>query len=184
MSSEDGGVKELELGDEVVVGEGDEGDGRRAKRRGRKREGKGYIGVRGRRKILDRMLHAEGDVETLSGMLGVSLEDLSRWAGQDDTQEVLQGLRLLAEMQAQLILSRYRVTAAARLVGLASQRDDDELARKACCEILKLELLDRDRRMGLKVGGKADGVDAGVLEGVDEGKLLEAMERLGNQYVQ
>ena len=93
--------------------------------------------------LLPLLYAAESDLAELAEQLGLSLEELAMLAGRADTVRELLGLRRLADVRTQLLLSRYRTHAAARLVGLASQDDDDELARKACVDLLKLDLLDR-----------------------------------------
>jgi hypothetical protein len=68
-------------------------------------------------------------------------------------------------MQTQLILSRYRLSAAAKLLELA--QGDGELARKACVDLLRLELL------------PAASHDTTQTPAVDPQHVMNALERLG-----
>jgi hypothetical protein len=114
------------------------------------------------------------DIEALAGSMKMTLEELAEWAAMQRTVRTLASLRDLAEMQSRLIVSRYRVTAAAKLAALAGQSDDAELARKAAVDLLKLEA-------GEAVRGKNRSTDEeSSSEPIDQAAVLAALERLGN----
>ncbi len=93
--------------------------------------------------LMRELARAEHDVLTLGERHGLGLSELSAWAAQPETQRTVAGLCLLADLQTQLLLSRYRLVAATRLVGQATGRDESlspEQVRKACVDLLKIEL--------------------------------------------
>ena len=72
-------------------------------------------------------------------------DQLAAWIQDDKNRQVLAGLCLLADMQTQLMLSRYRQVAVTELIKQASGGDDEqpvsmEQARKACVDLLKADL--------------------------------------------
>ena len=93
--------------------------------------------------LLRELVRAEHDVLSLGETHGVPLGKLSAWAAEPKTQRTVAGLCLLADLQTQLLLSRYRLVAATRLVGQATGQDEaltPEQVRKACVDLLKIEL--------------------------------------------
>ncbi|MFI4859508.1 MAG: hypothetical protein ACIAXF_02380 [Phycisphaerales bacterium JB063] len=93
--------------------------------------------------LLHELARAEDDVLALGERHGVGLAKLSAWAALPKTQRTVAGLCLLADLQTQLLLSRYRLVAASRLVAQATGQDDTlgpEQVRKACVDLLKIEL--------------------------------------------
>ncbi|MEM9414561.1 MAG: hypothetical protein AAGA29_03665 [Planctomycetota bacterium] len=93
--------------------------------------------------LLHELARAEDDVLALGERHGVGLSKLSAWAALPKTQRTVAGLCLLADLQTQLLLSRYRLVAATRLVGQATGQDESlspEQVRKACVDLLKIEL--------------------------------------------
>lgn len=92
--------------------------------------------------ILD-LARAEHDILSFAKSHGLSLDDLVEWASKPQTRRTLSGLCVLADAQTQLLLSRYRLVAATRLIGQATAEDDSlsaEQVRKACVDLLKTEL--------------------------------------------
>ncbi|MEX2672545.1 MAG: hypothetical protein WD294_10585 [Phycisphaeraceae bacterium] len=122
-------------------------------------------------RLLMRIYEAEQDPRSVAEGFDMTLEELAKWAGQQRTMHALKGLRLVADMQTQLILSRYRLTAAARLVQLANQDDSGELARKACVDLLKTELTFTTTET--EEPTKADAPP------ISETQVLKALEELG-----
>ncbi len=97
-----------------------------------------------RNKALLADLTAAGhDVLSLASRHGLSLAELVDWAGQSQTRRTLAGLCVLADVQSQLLLSRYRLVAATRLIAQVTAEADTlspEQVRKACVDLLKIEL--------------------------------------------
>lgn len=124
-----------------------------------------------REALLRAVYEAERDPRGVAEAFGLTLEELAQWAGRERTMRALRGLRLVADMQTQLILSRYRLTAAAKLVQLAGQDDSGELARKACVDLLKTEL----SFPGTDATADGEGGE------VDEAKVLAVLRELGEQ---
>lgn len=93
--------------------------------------------------LLQDLAGAEHDVLSLAKRHGLSLGDLVDWACERETRRTVSGLCVLADAQTQLLLSRYRLIAATRLIAQATSDDDTlsaEQIRKACVDLLKTEL--------------------------------------------
>ncbi|MEX0652666.1 MAG: hypothetical protein WD534_03545 [Phycisphaeraceae bacterium] len=93
--------------------------------------------------LLRDIFNAEHDVVGLAEAHGLTPERLATWAGESDNQACLAGLCVLADYQTQLLLSRYRLLAANRLIRLATQEEEGtgaDVARRACVDLLKLDL--------------------------------------------
>lgn len=92
--------------------------------------------------ILD-LARAEHDILSFAKAHDLSLDDLVDWAAKPETRRTLAGLCVLADAQTQLLLSRYRLVAATRLIAQATAEDETlsaEQVRKACVDLLKTEL--------------------------------------------
>ena len=93
--------------------------------------------------LLDDLAGAEHDVLSLASRHGLSLDGLVDWACRSETRRTVAGLCVLADAQTQLLLSRYRLVAATRLIAQATAEDETlsaEQVRKACVDLLKTEL--------------------------------------------
>lgn len=116
--------------------------------------------------LLDDLAGAEHDILSLARRHGLSLDGLVDWAFQPNTRRIVAGLCVLADAQTQLLLSRYRLLAATRLISQATA-DSDTLApeqiRKACVDLLKTEL------------SRAAGLDQA--DDISEQNELEALAR-------
>lgn len=66
--------------------------------------------------LLDDLAGAEHDVLSLATRHGLSLDGLVDWACKPETRRTVAGLCVLADAQTQLLLSRYRLVAATRLI--------------------------------------------------------------------
>ncbi|MBX2852913.1 MAG: hypothetical protein KTR15_14350 [Phycisphaeraceae bacterium] len=89
------------------------------------------------------LAQAEHDILSFASANNLSLDDLVDWAAKPETRRTLAGLCVLADAQTQLLLSRYRLVAATRLIGQATAEDETlsaEQVRKACVDLLKTEL--------------------------------------------
>lgn len=90
--------------------------------------------------IIADLLDARHDLANLAAAHKLTPADLATWASESATRRKLIGLCGLADMQTQLLLSRYRMVAASRLIQLATEDAQGDLARKACVDLLKLDL--------------------------------------------
>lgn len=104
------------------------------------------IGSERSRLLIQDIASAEHDLLALASKHNLRLEDLGAWIAQPAHHATLTGLVLLADLQTQVLLSRYRLFAATRLIKLATSESAGEdknlleIARKACVELLKLDL--------------------------------------------
>ena len=102
--------------------------------------------TRSRRLVRD-LVAAEHDLIELARRHSLSPDDLAEWVAHPDHQQTLAGLCMLADMQTQILLSRYRLLAAGRLIRLATAEQDSDgasvnkdTARRACVDLLKIDL--------------------------------------------
>jgi len=96
-----------------------------------------------RRAALSRdLVDARDDLVTLIDRHGLSVGDIRDWLDQTHDADDLRAVVELADLQAQLMLSRYRLSAVLRLIGLATDEDPKhrEPARRACVDLLKARL--------------------------------------------
>jgi hypothetical protein len=70
----------------------------------------------------------------------LSLLALARWAAQPEHVKLLSGLVRLSNVRAQIVLSQYRTSAAAKLIEHAMHGETGEISRKACVDLLKIDL--------------------------------------------
>ena len=95
------------------------------------------------RGLFDDLAGAEHDVLSLARQHALSFDELVDWACRAKTRRTIAGLCELADAQTQLLLSRYRLVAATRLIAQATADADTlppEQVRKACVDLLKIEL--------------------------------------------
>ena len=90
--------------------------------------------------LLDDLFNGCHDLGALAHRHGMALEDLAKWANQPGNLKTLTSLADLADMQTQVLISRARISAVARLIELSNQDDSPELARKASVDLLKIDL--------------------------------------------
>ena len=98
--------------------------------------------------LLDDLVGADHDVLSLAQRHGLSLEALVDWAQRQATRRTVAGLCALADAQTQLLLSRYRLIAATRLIAHVTADAEalpPEQVRKACVDLLKTELSRMDQ---------------------------------------
>ena len=94
-------------------------------------------------KLIMDLARAEHDILSFAKAHDLTLDDLVDWSAKPQTRRTLAGLCVLADAQTQLLLSRYRLVAATRLISQATSEDDTlsaEQVRKACVDLLKMEL--------------------------------------------
>ena len=112
--------------------------------------------------LLDDLAGAEHDVLSLAERHGLSLAALVDWAQRHATRRTVAGLCALADAQTQLLLSRYRLIAATRLIAHVTADADalpPEQVRKACMDLLKTELSRADQFGALNETEDADELD-------------------------
>lgn len=90
--------------------------------------------------MLTSVYAADTDLRELAERLGIGLGELASLAAEPGFVGTVEALASLAEQRSRLLVARYRVNAAARLVALAGQDADAELSRKAAVDLLKLNL--------------------------------------------
>ena len=96
------------------------------------------------RKRIERLLRAlydaSAELTELAESERLTLSQLAEWSNDDLTIAALDGLCRLNDARAQLLVSRYRTLAAARLFELAKDDAGGEVARKACVDLLGVRL--------------------------------------------
>jgi len=92
--------------------------------------------------LIGDIFEASHDVVALAEAHSLSPAELAEWIAEPANQHCLSGLCVLADMQTQLMLSRYRLVAVTKLIQQATQQEEvsPEQARKACADLLKLDL--------------------------------------------
>lgn len=141
-----------------------QGSGRKTKRRRR-------VSRRRGRQLLEAMAEADQSPRDLAESMNMSLTDLIEWAAEPANARRLASLARLSDVHTQMVVSRYRASAAVQLIKLATSKDGGEVARKACVDLLRTEMSAFDEP------GRDD--DRRAEPAVDTGRVLEALERLG-----
>jgi hypothetical protein len=72
-------------------------------------------------------------------LLNAPLLSLARWLSEADNWHLLLALARANELQAAVVISRYRTAAASNLFHMASGRESTELARRACVDLLNAQ---------------------------------------------
>ncbi|MHC4153596.1 MAG: hypothetical protein ACYST6_01515 [Planctomycetota bacterium] len=87
--------------------------------------------------VLDDMLAGELDERDILEKHNVSQKAFNRWLGEDAFMAELNRRLQWLNLQSELIITRYKTLAAARLVQLTDS-ENQETARKACLDIINL----------------------------------------------
>jgi hypothetical protein len=135
---------------------------------------------RRRRKIIRDILTTQGDLVQLAQTHRMEPQELADWVLDEGNRRCLTGLCVLADLQTQVLMSRYRLTAATRLIKLASGESAEggpvsaDVARRACVDLLKLDLkrADDPAQGGLRDDASVDGGDGDDEEAGDLRALL------------
>lgn len=103
------------------------------------------ISAKRRAALIRDLINANFDLTSLHEKYALSPDNLSQWIQEEKNHRCLAGLCVLADLQTQLLLSRYRLLAAGKLIELATGPPEDskagvESARRACVDLLKLDL--------------------------------------------
>jgi hypothetical protein len=112
------------------------------------------IGKQRQAQLIRDIFNASHDVVALAEAHSLSPAELAEWIGEPANQRCLSGLCVLADLQTQLMLSRYRLVAVTKLIQQATQQEEvtAEQARKACADLLKLDL----KRAGQQTDAEAE----------------------------
>ncbi len=92
------------------------------------------------RALIGDIISSQRDVIELAAAHELKPEDLALWISEPDNHRKLAGLCVLADLQTQLLLSRYRSLAASRLFRLATEEGEGDVARRACMDLLRADL--------------------------------------------
>lgn len=103
------------------------------------------ISAKRRAALIHDLINADFDLTELHTKYRMSPDQLSQWIREESNNQCLAGLCVLADLQTQLLLSRYRLLAAGRLIELATAVPEEgrgglDNARRACVDLLKLDL--------------------------------------------
>lgn len=95
--------------------------------------------------LIHDLIHADFDLTVIQSKYGLTPDALAQWIREEANHGVLVGLCTIADIQTQILLSRYRLYAAGKLYQLASQEKNDskaeqDIARRACVDLLKADL--------------------------------------------
>lgn len=93
-----------------------------------------------RRRLIEDIVSARHDLLALAEAHELSPQQLGAWISEPANYRLLAGLCVLADVQTQILLSRYRLVAAGRLIKLATEEGEGDMARRACVDLLKLDL--------------------------------------------
>lgn len=66
--------------------------------------------------------------------------EVAQWLTRPQTLRVVQGHALLLDIRAQMLVSRFRASAAAKLISIATSAEPSELSRRACVDLLNADL--------------------------------------------
>lgn len=113
------------------------------------------ISEKRREMMIHDIINAEHDLLALGEAHRLRPDVLAKWIEQPENRQCLMGLCQLADIQTQVLLSRYRMLAASRLIRLATNEDGqvkDDVARRACVDLLRVDL----KRAMMEVGQMPD----------------------------
>jgi len=124
------------------------------------------IGAKKRAALIADIIAAELDWVGIAARYELTPDDLAGWVRESGNRACLTGLCSLADLQAQVLLSRSRLLAASRLIELATGAagGSAEVSRKACVDLMRMESkwsADPDAVPGLHATGAAAAGDAG-----------------------
>jgi len=101
------------------------------------------IGLKRRRRLIQDIMTSKHDLVALGETHHLSPDDLANWIADPENHRALSGLCVLADLQTQILLSRYRLLAAGQLIELATgdgKKEASDVSRRACVDLLKLDL--------------------------------------------
>ena len=92
------------------------------------------------KQIIEDIINARHDMVELGRLHELDPQSLAGWISEPANHRCLAGLCVLADLQTQLLLSRYRTVAATRLIKLATEEGQGDVARRACMDLLRADL--------------------------------------------
>lgn len=121
---------------------------------------------------LEDLVAGELGPRELAARTGRSLTEIAEWAAEPSGARLLETLARLEDYRTRMVVARYRVNAAAVLIGLSTQREDVELARKACVDLLRIA-------MDTMPPSGAEAPNGTTVTPPDEAAIITALEALG-----
>lgn len=137
-----------------------------------------------RRERLSALLSGAPDLDAVAAALGLTLDALLAWASAPDSGAMLRAVRRLSDDRAELIASKARSGAAHRLLELALHAASEEVARKACVDLLRFRDAPAHAAASTAPGADGDhherapGTTATSTDAADPRTLLEELEAL------
>jgi hypothetical protein len=137
-------------------------------------------------RVLVQFMQGHATLLQLAGALDMSLGELASWSMELRNWRMLLAVSRLSDVQTRLAVGRFRITAAAHLLNMASGKDATEWARRACADLLEAKLDSPNvgdapvRRAS--VGGGGAGWPAGVapdLSAPTAREMRDALEEIG-----
>lgn len=124
--------------------------------------------------LIKRMFDADCSPADLAAELGLTLADLAQWASDPRNLAALESLARLADIRAQMVVSRYRAHAAGQLIQIGTSSTQSDLARKAC-----VDLLNADLHPFAPPSSIDSSASSNALKAEDPNAIAAALERLG-----
>lgn len=133
----------------------------------------GYRPTRRSLEVVEDLCRDELGLAEVASRHGMTLMQLARWAGRTGNVWLLEALAELTARRSMLLAARARADAALALRRLAVDRKNPETARKACVDLLRMEVdASRVVRAASAEGGEREAGES------DEAALLGLLERL------
>ena len=122
--------------------------------------------------VLAKIIAADTSPVDLAAALGMTLAELIEWSTQPEIARLLRGALRLSDLRVQMLLCKFRSTAALHLITIASASEPSELSRKACVDLLRTEL---------NVADEPGEEKPQAPPAPSEERILAALEQLGEQ---
>ncbi len=97
-------------------------------------------GWRSRARLIESLFRGDEQLSEVASAMQVGVKDLAKLADDETIVRTIGLLRMLGDVKAEQYFRPLRLHALARLVELATQTDNPELARKACVDLLKVDM--------------------------------------------
>lgn len=91
-------------------------------------------------RLVEELAAGEKEPAEIARAAGLSLERLAQWCCEPDNQRRLVAMLKLNDLRGQMLLGKFRAAAVMQLIGMASKDEGNDLARKACVDILNASL--------------------------------------------
>lgn len=109
---------------------------------------------------------------------GMTMRELASWASAEEQRATVEGLCRFEDARGELLLRRARVRAAARLLKLTGEASSEETRRKACVDLLTLDVSFVARPVRDEGG---EGAMEVLQEGPEADSIRAALERGGSR---